>query len=184
GMYKPTDGGRTSKNLRIDATKQIPSMSVDPRDANTLLITAQGDVHVKSHDRGVFRSTDGGATWKQTLFVDDSTGGQRLSRAYDTPNVVFATTVAHYQAPPRPNGGGNPAGRGRGAAEGPTSTKLFKSTDGGATWSEITGNGLPHLTGKAWVSVANKTQGQRVYLIGDWGLFRSDDGGGTWRQMA
>ena len=183
GVYKSTDGGRSWKHLGLDATKQIPSMSVDPHDANTLLIAAQGDVHVKSHDRGVFRSTDGGATWTQTLFVDDSTGAQRISRAYDTPNVVFATTVAHYQAPPSPNGG-NPAGRGRGGNEGPTSTKLFKSTDGGATWSEVSGKGLPHLTGKAWVSVANKTQGQRVYVIGDWGLFRSDDGGATWRQMA
>src|SRR5207302_5745299 len=104
GVYKSTDAGRTWRHISLDATKQIPSMTVHPRNANELLIAAQGDVHVKSHDRGVFRSTDGGATWTQTLFVDDSTGAQRLSRAFDAPEVVFVTTVAHYTPAP-PNTG-------------------------------------------------------------------------------
>ncbi len=87
GVYKSTDAGRTWRHLGLDATKQIPSMSVDPHDPNIVLIAAQGDVHVKSRDRGVYRSTDGGATWTQTLFVDDSTGAQKIARAFDTPNV-------------------------------------------------------------------------------------------------
>ena len=182
GVYKSTDAGRTWRHLGLDATKQIPSMSVDPHDPSIVLIAAQGDVHVKSKSRGVFRSTDGGATWTQTLFVNDSTGAQKIARAYDTPGVVFATTVAHYTpTPPPPPGAG---GFGRGNAAGPTNTKLFKSTDGGATWTEIAGGGLPRLTGKMWVAVANNTSGQRVFVIGDWGLYRSDDGGATWRQMA
>jgi photosystem II stability/assembly factor-like uncharacterized protein len=185
GVYKSTDGGRTWKHVGLDNTKQIPSMSADPKDANTLLVGAQGDVHVKSKDRGVFRTTDGGTTWTQTLFVDDSTGITRISRAFDTPNVVFATTTAHYTPPPsNAPGGGRGGGRG-GGQTGPTSTKLFKSSDGGATWKEVSGNGLPERpTGKLWVAVANNTQGQRVYVIGDGGLFRSDDGGATWKQMA
>jgi photosystem II stability/assembly factor-like uncharacterized protein len=184
GVYKSTDAGRTWRHLGLDATKQIPTIVVDPQNPNVVLVGAQGDIHVKSHDRGVFRSTDGGATWTQTLFVDDSTGLQRLARAYDTPNVIFATTVAHYQPPPAPRGTA-PGGFGRGGNQnGPTSTKLFKSTDGGVSWKEITGGGLPRLTGKAWVSVANTTSAQRVYVIGDWGLFRSDDGGASWHQMA
>ncbi len=183
GVYKSTDAGRTWRHLGLDATRQIPSMSVDPHDPNVVLLAAQGNVHAKSHDRGVYRTTDGGATWTQTLFVDDSTGAQRLSRAFDTPNTVFVTTVAHYTNP-NPPAGGFGGGRG-GPPAGPTSTKLFKSTDGGATWTEITGGGLPaRLTGKMWVAVANNSNAQRVYVIGDWGLYRSDDGGATWRQMA
>jgi photosystem II stability/assembly factor-like uncharacterized protein len=189
GVYKSTDAGQTWKHLGLDATKQIPTMLVDPRDPNIVLVGAQGDVHVKSKDRGVFRSTDGGATWTQTLFVDDSTGLQKLARAFDTPNVIFATSVAHYTPPPPPGPpqpfGGAGGGRGGQPQTGPTSTKLFKSTDGGATWKEITGGGLPaRLTGKMWVAVANTTNAQRVYVIGDWGLYRSDDGGATWKQMA
>ena len=184
GVYKSTDAGRTWRHIGLDATKQIPSMMVDPHDPNIVLVAAQGDVHVKSRNRGVYRSTDGGATWTQTLFVNDSTGAQKIARAFDTPNVVFATTVAHYTPPPPPRAQRRAWRRGN-APTGPTNTKLFKSTDDGVTWKEVTGGGLPErLTGKAWVAVANNTRGQRVFVIGDWGLFRSDDGGATWRQMA
>ena len=187
GVYKSTDAGQTWKHLGLDATKQIPSMTVDPKDPSIVLIAAQGDVHAKSNQRGVFRSTDGGVTWTQTLFVNDSTGAQKLARAFDTPNVMFATTVAHYTPPPPPGPAVAPApGGGRGGPPtGPTNTKLFKSTDGGVTWTEISGGGLPgRLTGKMWVAVANRTNAQRVFVIGDWGLYRSDDGGTTWHQMA
>ena len=185
GVYKSTDAGRTWRHLGLDATKQIPSMSVDPHDPNIVLLAAQGNVHAKSRDRGVYRSTDGGATWTQTLFVDDSTGAQKIARAFDTPMTIFATTVAHYTSPTPPAGGfGGGGGRG-GPPTGPTSTKIFKSVDGGVTWKEITGGGLPaRLTGKMWVAVANNTNAQRVFVIGDGGLYRSDDGGATWHQMS
>src|SRR5262249_15595776 len=103
GVYKSTDAGKTWRHIGLDATKQIPSLLVDPKDPNVVLVAAQGDVHVKSKSRGVFRSTDGGATWTQTLFVDDSTGTQKLARANDVPNVILATTVLHYTPPPPPN---------------------------------------------------------------------------------
>ncbi len=181
GVYKSTDAGKTWRHLGLEATKQIPSMSVDPANPNIVLIAAQGDVHVKGRNRGVFRSADGGSTWTQTLFVDDSTGAQRIARAFDAPNVLFATTVLHYVAPPLANGQNRPAA----GPTAPSSTKLFKSTDGGVTWQEVTGGGLPaRLTGKMWVSVAGNTSGQRVFVIGDWGLYRSDDGGTSWKRMA
>jgi len=186
GVWKSLDAGVTWRHLGLPASKQIPSMLVDETNPNIVLVAAQGDIHVKSHDRGIFRSTDGGATWTQTLFVNDSTGAQKIARAWDTPNVLYVTTVAHYTAPPTPPVAGGPPGGGFGQPQtGETNSKIFKSTDGGVTWTEIKGNGLPaRMTGKIWVAAANKTNGQRVFVIGDWGLYRSDDAGATWHQMA
>ncbi|HMA41115.1 MAG TPA: hypothetical protein VKP10_13665, partial [Gemmatimonadales bacterium] len=193
GMYKSTDAGATWTHIGLENTKQIPSIVVDPRDANVVLVAAQGDIHRKSDSRGVYRSADGGASWTRTLFVDDSTGIQKLAIAYDRPDVVFATTVRHYTpvptGPPVPvvppqglGGGGGPAGVGRGA-QGPTGTSIYKSLDGGVTWTELAGGGLPRIPGRTSIAVANGTDAQRVYFTTNVGLFRSDDGGVTWKQM-
>ena len=182
GVYKSADAGRTWQHIGLDATKQIPSMLVDPRDARTVLVAAQGDVHVKSESRGVFRSGDGGATWTRTLFVNDSTGVQKLARANDVPAVIFATTVQHYTPRVVP---GRPAATPLAAqGTGPTGTALYKSVDGGVNWREITGGGLPRLTGRTSIAVAMHSNAERVYLITNTGLVRSDDGGATWRPMA
>ena len=191
GVYKSVDAGRTWGHLGLDATRQIPSILVDPHDPNLVLIAAQGDVHIKSEMRGVFRSTDGGKTWTKTLYVNDSTGLQKLAWATDHPEFVLATTVRHYTAPPPPpsptaapaaavGGGGGGGGAG---GSGPTNTALYKSTDEGLTWHEITGGGLPRLFGRTSVAVAMNTNAQRMFLIGNFGLYRSDDGGVRWRQM-
>lgn len=182
GVYRSNDAGRTWRHVGLDGTKQIPSMLVGASDPNLVLVAAQGDVHHKGRDRGVFRSTDGGATWTQTLFVDDSTGAQKLARAFDTPQVIFATTVLHY-TPPVPTGRGGGPGAGATAPR-LTSSRIFKSTDGGVTWADLTPKFLTRADGKMWIAVANHTNGQRVYVIGDFGLARSDDGGETWRWMA
>ncbi len=180
GVYKSTDAGRTWKHLGLDGTRQIPSILVDPKDPNLVLIAAQGDARRKTDQRGVFRSTDGGATWTRTLYLDDSTGVEKLARAFDRPEIIFATTVRHYRAPIAPPGGGF----GGGAPQaGPTGTALYKSTDEGVTWSPVSGSGLPRLNGRTSVAVAMHTGAQRVYLIGNFGLYRSDDGGGSWRRM-
>src|SRR5207245_4883957 len=102
------------------------------------------------------------------------------------------TTVRHYAMPPTGparygaigGGGGGGGGAGAGAAQGISQTKLFKSTDEGGTWHEITGGGLPRLTGRTSVTVARGTNAQRMYLIGNFGLYRSDDGGPTLRPHA
>src|SRR5213596_718365 len=99
GVYKSVDAGRTWQHLGLDSTKQIPSILVDPHDPNLVMIAAQGDVHKKSESRGVFRSTDGGKTWTRTLYVDDSTGLQKVTWAGDSPDVVLATSVRHYVVP-------------------------------------------------------------------------------------
>src|SRR3954469_15259792 len=188
GMYKSTDGGATWTRTGLEKTKQIPSIVVDPRDANVVLVAAQGDIRHKSEDRGVFRSTNGGASWTRTLFVSDSIGIQKLAIAFDRPDIVFATTVRHYTAPPPsgppvvPPGGLFGGGAGQGA-QGPTGTSIYKSLDGGVTWKELTGGGLPRISGRTSIAVANGTNAQRIYFTTNIGLFRSDDGGATWKQM-
>ena len=121
GIYKSVDAGKTWRHLGLDSTKQIPSILVDPRDPNVVLIAAQGDVHKKSESRGVFRSTDGGKTWTKTLYVDDSTGAQKLAWASDHPEIVLATTVRHYvtsiTGPVRVPAAGGGGGGGGGATK-------------------------------------------------------------------
>ena len=159
GVYKSTDAGKTWVHLGLEATKQIPALIVDPKNPNIVLLAAQGDVHHPSLDRGIFRSTDGGQTWKQVLFRSDIAGGQDVEFAYDNPNVVFATTVLHM------------SGTGGGAGAGNNETALYKSTDEGATWTEVKGGGLPELAGRTSVAVAMNTNAQRVYLVGGFGLY-------------
>jgi photosystem II stability/assembly factor-like uncharacterized protein/tetratricopeptide (TPR) repeat protein len=186
GAYKSTDAGKTWKHLGLDRTKHIPSISIDPRNADVLLLAAAGDPHRKSEERGIFRSKDGGRTWTRVIYVDDETGGQFVTRAHDKPDVVFATTVRYFVAADYPvdklrswqfGQQTRPAGAS-------TGTAVYKSTDGGVTWKEVSGNGLPRLSGRTSVAVAMNTGAQRVFLYGDQGLYRSDDGGATWRKMA
>jgi photosystem II stability/assembly factor-like uncharacterized protein len=178
GVYKSTDAGKSWQHMGLDESKQIPSMVVDPHDPNIVLVAAQGDVHKKSDKRGVFRTTDGGRTWTRTLYVNDETGVQKLARAFDVPNVIFATTVLHYvpaAPPPRPPAGADTSKTGLG---------VYKSTDGGMTWKEITGGGVPRIASRSSIAVAMHTNAQRVFVITNQGLWRSDDGGTTWQQMA
>ena len=187
GVYKSDDAGATWRHLGLDDTRVIPSMLVDPKNPDLVLLAAEGSVVAKSEARGVYRSTDGGRTWTKTLFVNDSTGVQKLARAFDRPDVIFATSIRHYNTPlpasgispppPVPTPGAAPP------PPGPSATRLFKSADEGLTWNEVTGGGLPRLNGCEYVAVAQNTNAQRVFVIGNNGLFRTDDGGATWRQM-
>lgn len=188
GVYQSTDAGKTWRHLGLTATKHIPSILVDPRSPDVVLVAAQGDPIHQTDQRGVFRSTDGGRHWTRTLFIDQETGAQKLARAADVPDVVFATTVKHYVPPGYPEDKLRSWQFGLGPRPAPdtgrTGTAVYKSTDGGVTWRELTGGGLPRLEGRTSIAVAMNTGAERVFLIGNAGLYRSDDGGATWRQTA
>ena len=165
----------------------IPSIIVDPRNPDVVLVAAEGNLVAKSEMRGVYRSTDGGKSWSRTLFVNDSTGVQKLARAFDRPDVIFATTIRHYNPPVPPSGisprrrhqrPAAPAGRRRpprASTSPPTRGRPGPSSRAAACRA---------LNGCEYVAVAQNTNAQRVFVIGNNGLFRSDDGGTTWRQMA
>ena len=180
GMYKSTDAGKTWQHLPgLEDSRQIPTILVDPHDPNLVMASVLGNARAASDTRGLFRSTDGGKNWTKTLYVDDSTGVQNVAWAADHPNVMLATTIRR-------------GGRGTGSAAtaaGPIATSgtgLFKSTDEGVTWKEISGGGLPQLSGRLTAAVAMNTNAQRMYVVGPtvFGLWRSDDGGTSWRRMA
>ena len=179
GMYRSSDSGKTWTHLGLDSTLRITAILVDPRNANVVLAAAMGNQRRRNTSRGVYRSTDGGASWTHALSISDTTAVSALAAAYDRPDVIYATSRVWWAAPPPPAGTA-PVPPPNGPP--PTGAGVFKSTDGGASWKELTG--VPRFSGRARIAVAQGTNAQRVYLITGGGLFRSDDGGGNWRRMA
>ncbi|HEV2287991.1 MAG TPA: hypothetical protein VGR81_03465 [Candidatus Acidoferrales bacterium] len=172
GMYKSTDGGKTWTHIGLEDTRQIGDIVVDPHDANLVYVAAMGHSYGPNGDRGVFRSTDGGATWKKILFKDENTGAIDLSLDPESPKTIYA---ALWQTR-RPPWNVYPPSNGPGSG-------LYKSTDGGDNWTQLT-NGLPtDGLGRIGVAVA-PSDSNRVYAIvdaKDGGLYRSDDAGQTWK---
>jgi photosystem II stability/assembly factor-like uncharacterized protein len=179
GAYRSSDAGATWRHLGLADSKRIPSIIVHPRDANVVLVAALGPIFEKSEARGVYRSTDGGATWVKTLSVSDSTGVEKLAIAHDRPDVVLATTTVFFgRLPPTGVDTTQPPG-----PKAPTGGGIYKSDDGGRTWRELTGANVPRIDGRTSIAVAGNTNAQRIYVVTNDGLFRSDDGGTNWRQM-
>ncbi len=172
GMYKSTDGGKSWSNIGLRDSRHIARVLVDPRNPDTVLVAALGDAYGPSGERGVFRSTDGGSTWQKVLYKDENIGAIELAADPDDPQTVYAA-MAHDQRPPWST-----------YAPVTNSGAIYKSTDGGATWKQINGGGLPGGDwGRVGLAVARGTHGQRVYALidtKDGGLFRSDDAGQTW----
>ena len=175
GVYRSSDGGRTWAHLGLADTQQIGRVLVDPRDPETVFVAALGHPYGPNAERGVYRSRDGGKTWKKVLGPDDSTGAIDLAFEPGNPQVVYA---ALWQARRTPWSVYPPA-------SGPGSG-LYKSSDGGDTWTRLA-KGLPVRTGRIGIAVAPSAP-HRVYAIVDaeegGGLYRSDDAGATFVRMS
>ncbi len=178
GLYKSADAGSTWSLVGLADSKQIPTILVDPHHASLVLAAAAGNGFEKSPNLGVYRSTDGGKTWKVTLTPPGNAGIQHLAWAYDNPSVILATTRVGFQFAPPPPPGAKPDNKK------PATPEIYKSTDEGVTWKKVGGIGLPELSGRITTAIAQGTHSQRMYLIGTFGLYRSDDGGEHWHQMA
>jgi photosystem II stability/assembly factor-like uncharacterized protein len=182
GIYKSTDGGGTWQHLGLRDAQQIASIIVDPKDPNRLFVAAQGHPYGPNPERGVFRSLDGGLTWQKVLYKDENAGGMDLVFDPGNSQVIFASMWASRR-PPWTTGSGY-TGPGSG---------LYKSTDGGTTWRQLT-KGLPGETegiGRigpaispsdpnrmyAWVNTTN------VNAKKNSGIYRSDDAGESWQQV-
>jgi photosystem II stability/assembly factor-like uncharacterized protein len=172
GVYKSTDAGKTWKHVGLKDTQAIARIRIHPTNPDLAYVAALGHPYGPSAERGVFRTTDGGATWKKVLFRDDKTGAADLSLDPSDPKVLYAGLWEVYRKPWILWSGGPGSG-------------LFKSTDGGESWKELTrAPGMPKgdVIGKVSVAVS-PADGRRVYALveaTDGGLFRSEDAGATW----
>ena len=174
GIYKSTDAGKTWRYAGLRETRQTSSLVIDPKNPDVVYATSMGHVFKPNPDRGVYKTTDGGKTWKKILFVDDNTGANNIVMDGRDPNVLYATM---WQA--RRTAWGLTSG-GAGSA-------VYKTTDGGAHWTKISSNpGFARGTlGKMGVAVAPNNS-RIVYAMvqaQDGGVFRSDDAGATWKRV-
>jgi photosystem II stability/assembly factor-like uncharacterized protein len=171
GVYKSTDGGKTWKHIGLEDTRQISRIRVHPKNPDIVYVAAQGHVWGPNQQRGVFRSRDGGKTWEKVLFRSDKAGACDLIIDPTNPNILYAGFWEVYRKPWTLESGGPGSG-------------IFKSTDGGDTWTEITRNqGLPKGTiGIVGITVspANPDRLWAILEADDGGVFRSDNGGRTW----
>ncbi|MGD8818170.1 MAG: sialidase, partial [Acidobacteriota bacterium] len=152
GVYKSTDAGRTWQHMGLDMTGRIGRVVIDPRDPNIVHVAAIGHGYGPQQERGVFRTTDGGKTWEQTLFIDENTGVFEIAMNPSNPRILFAGAwpiVIHTWG--RESGGPNGG--------------VYRSKDGGATWEHLEGHGLPDPpTGKVGLAIA-QTNPDVVYAM-------------------
>ena len=173
GVYKSVDGGRSWKHVGLPDSRQIGAVVVHPKNPDIVYVAALGHVYAPSAERGIYRTTDGGATWQKVLYVNDKTGGIDVVFDPQNPNTLFASMWDVNRTPWSLTSGGPGSG-------------LYRSTDGGNTWKRLEGHGLPEgVLGRIGVSVSG-ADSYRVYALieaKEGGLFRSDDGGDTWTRV-
>jgi len=173
GVYKSSDGGKKWRHLGLEETQAISRIRVHPTNPDIVYVAALGHPYGDNPERGVFRSTDGGNTWKKVLHVSDKAGAADLIIDRTNPQVLYASTWQVYRKAWKMWGGG-------------PDCKLWKSVDGGDNWIDLTANpGMPKgPIGKIGITVS-PADPDRVWAIveaNEGGVFRSDDGGWTWER--
>jgi len=172
GIYKSVDSGKTWQRAGLDDSRHIGAMWVDPRNPDVVVVAALGHTFSPNAERGIFKTADGGKTWRKVLYKDDTTGAIDVVFASNNSKIGYASLWYHYQKPGAGNGIESNSGAG-----------IYKTADGGDTWSEVKSSALP--TGRLGrIGLATDATGQRVFAIvtaqPGGGLFRSDDGGANW----
>jgi len=172
GVYKSEDAGASWNHIGLDKSRHISDVVIHPNNPDIIYVSVQGAQFGPSADRGVYRSTNGGKTWKKVLYVSDTTGASSLSMDMNNPRILYASMWDHQRKPWQMVSGGKGSG-------------LYKSTDGGEHWEQLK-EGLPKEFGKSGISVSRansnvvyaniEAQGEKG------GVYRSDDGGKKWRQ--
>ncbi|HNC49741.1 MAG TPA: glycosyl hydrolase, partial [bacterium] len=173
GIYKSLDAGKTWSHTGLKETQFIGGIAIHPQNPDFVLVAAMGHIFGTNKERGIYKTTDGGKTWKQTLYKDDKTGAVEVAFDPRNPRIVYAALwEAHRNAWSMTSGG--------------SGSGLYKSTDGGETWTDISKYpGLPKgVIGKIGISVSPVKDGLVWACIenDNGGVFRSDDGGQTWRR--
>jgi photosystem II stability/assembly factor-like uncharacterized protein len=175
GVWKSTDGGDTWMNVGLEKTRHIARVLIHPTNPDIVYVAARGDIYGTNADRGIFRTKDGGKTWERVLYKSDKAGAIGLSMDPAHPDILIASLNEYARLPWDEVSGGPDSG-------------IYKSTDGGTTWTEITHNpGLPKgIIGKSVLAIspARPTRYYAMVEADDGGLYRSEDSGATWKRVS
>lgn len=176
GLYKSTDAGKTWTKIGLENSRHVSRIVVHPKDPNTVWVGVQGALYGPSEERGVYKSTDGGATWKRTLFTDELSGCVEIDLDKNNPLILYAAMNTYGRKPWKIISGGPGSG-------------LYKSTDGGETWNKAQ-TGLPKELGKIGLSVCQSNP-DKVYAVIEsdsekqlGGLFVTTDGAENWSRVS
>ena len=173
GVYKSIDAGATWKLVGLPDTHAIGRLIVNPKNPDIAFVAALGHPFADNEERGIFRTRDGGKTWEKVLYKDAKTGGIDITFDPTNANILYAALWQARRTPWSMDSGGPGSG-------------LYKSIDGGTTWKELKGHGLPEgVIGRIGVTVSGANP-NRVYAVIEadkGGIYRSDDGGDSWRLM-
>ena len=176
GMYKSTDAGKTWKKIGLELTQHIARVIIDPNNPDIVYVAAQGALYSNSTERGIYKTTDGGLSWKKILYINEKTGAAELSMDAKNPNILYAAMWEHGRLPWKIISGGPGSG-------------LYKSTDGGNSWEKLSA-GLPKEMGKMAIAVS-PANSEKVYALieSDFdknagGLYVSNNAGKSFSQVS